>query len=112
MSEIIEKLNFRNKVVVVAGGAGFLGTDISNELLKLNAMVIVIDVIEKPRNLDPRIEYFRLDSPSVIDLQTAIKNWETKLGPIAGLINCIASRDMSDAEYFSGLEDYSIENWN
>lgn len=112
MSEIIEKLNFQNKVVVVAGGAGFLGKEISIELLKLNATVAVIDVLEKPGDLDPKIEYFRLSVPSVIEVRTAIMHLESKLGPIVGFINCIASREMSDEEYFSDLEDYSIENWN
>ena len=112
MSEIIEKLNFQKKVVVVAGGAGFLGKEICNELLKLNANVIVIDVLEKPGDLDPKIEYLQLDVPSVKNVQDAILHCESKLGPIVGLVNCVASREMSDEEYFSDLDKYSIENWN
>ena len=112
MSEILEKLNFQNKVVVIAGGAGFLGKEISKELVKLNANVVVIDLIDMPGELDPKIEYIQLEVPSEIGVQTVIRHLESKKGPIVGFINCIASREMSDEEYFSDLEDYSIENWN
>ena len=52
-------LNLRNKNIIITGGNGFLGSQITYALLNENANVYIID-IKKPKKNQPNILYLIL----------------------------------------------------
>ncbi len=64
---------FKNKKVLVAGGAGFIGTNLAKKLLELGAQVRIADM-KGPQFQDDRIEYFDCDLTKKTDCQKAVKD--------------------------------------
>lgn len=63
---------YKNKKVLVAGGAGFVGTNLIKKLLELGADVRAAD-IQKLQIQDKRIEYLPCDLTKKEDCQRAVK---------------------------------------
>lgn len=64
---------FKNKKVLVAGGGGFVGTNLVRKLLELQARVRAADIRELQIK-DERIEYFEADLTRREDCQKAVKD--------------------------------------
>jgi len=64
---------FKNKKVLVAGGAGFVGTNLIKKLLELQAQVRAAD-IKKFQFQDERIEYLNCDFTKKQDCQKAVED--------------------------------------
>ncbi len=64
--------------IVVAGGAGFLGTHINKVLLDEGHEVKVIDNLSKAtkNNLDPRVQFSQIDLKDQDQIAAALKGWE------------------------------------
>ncbi|MFC1789587.1 NAD-dependent epimerase/dehydratase family protein [Patescibacteria group bacterium] len=64
---------FKNKKVLIAGGAGFVGTNLVKGLLSLGAKVRAVDIRELQIK-DDRIEYLNLDLTKKENCQKAVKD--------------------------------------
>jgi nucleoside-diphosphate-sugar epimerase len=49
------------KKILLAGGAGYIGTELCKRLLRLDYKVTVIDDLWFGNNLDPRVELIKKD---------------------------------------------------
>ena len=78
-------LNLKNKNVVITGGNGFLGSQITNALLNEKANVFIID-INKPKKITS-IKYFKSDITNEQELKKILKFFESKKIKIDVLIN-------------------------
>lgn len=65
---------FKNKKVLVAGGAGFIGTNLIKKLLLIGAEIIAADIKREPQIKDDRIEYLNCDFTKKEDCQKAVKD--------------------------------------
>lgn len=65
---------FKSKKILVAGGAGFIGTNLIKKLLKLGSQVRAADIKQKLQIQDNRIEYIRGDLTKKQDCQKAVKD--------------------------------------
>ena len=61
-------LDLKNKNVVITGGAGFLGGQISGAFLKQGSKVFVLD-LKKPKG---KFTYFKTDITSEINLKKVL----------------------------------------
>jgi len=78
-------LNLQNKNIVITGGNGFLGTQISNALLNEKANVYIID-IKKPKKRTSA-KYFKSDITNEQNLKKILKFFKLKKIKIDVLIN-------------------------
>ena len=78
-------LNLRNKNIIITGGNGFLGSQITYALLNENANVYIID-IKKPKKNTP-VKYFKSDITNEIELKKILKFFKSKKIKIDVLIN-------------------------
>jgi len=67
---------YKDKKVLVAGGAGFIGSNLILKLLTSGAHVRAADVKEKPQIKDSRIEYIKADFLKKEDCQKAVEGIE------------------------------------
>jgi len=82
---IKQSFNLNNKNVIITGGSGFLGSQITNALLSENANVYVID-IKKPKKKNS-IKHFTSDITSESELKKILKFFKLKKIKIDILIN-------------------------
>ena len=78
-------LNLKNKNIVITGGNGFLGGQITNALLNEKANVYIID-IKKPKK-KTSAKYFKSDITNENDLKKILKFFKLKKIKIDALIN-------------------------
>jgi len=69
----VNKNYFKNKRVLVAGGAGFVGTNLIKKLLELEAQVRAVDIKELQIK-DQGIDYLKCDLTKKEECQNAVKN--------------------------------------
>ncbi len=72
------------KKILLAGGAGYIGTELCKRLLKLGYKVTVIDDLWFGNNLDPKVELIKKDLFQVS--QTELKGFDTVIF-LAGVSN-------------------------
>ena len=77
--------NLKNKNIIVTGGNGFLGSQITNALLREKANVYIIDIIEPPKKKSAK--YFKSDITNENDLKKILKFFKLKKIKIDVLIN-------------------------
>jgi NAD(P)-dependent dehydrogenase (short-subunit alcohol dehydrogenase family) len=78
-------LDLENKNIVITGGNGFLGSQITNALLNEKANVYIID-IKEPKKKKP-LKYFKSDITNEQDLEKILKFFKLKKIKIDVLIN-------------------------
>ena len=78
-------LNLKNKNIIITGGNGFLGSQITNALINEKANVYIID-IKKPRKITST-KYFKSDITNEQDLKKILKFFKLKKIKIDVLIN-------------------------
>lgn len=66
---------FKNKNILIAGGSGFVGTNLLKKLIELGAKVRIAD-IKEPQIKDSGAEYFRCDFTKSEDCQKAMQGIE------------------------------------
>lgn len=54
---------FKNKKILITGGAGFIGSNLANHLINIGAKVFVIDNLERgsKKNLNNRVTFYKFD---------------------------------------------------
>jgi NAD(P)-dependent dehydrogenase (short-subunit alcohol dehydrogenase family) len=121
-NSILEKLfSLKDKKLVIAGGAGQIGYEVSKNLAHLGAQVIIAD-------LDKDMAYQKLaqdglENVQVIELdvskKASIDQFASILGndTIHGLVNCFHYKGNTrkldtSSNFFAGFEDYPEEAWD
>lgn len=110
-------MKLKNKVIVVTGGAGLLGSAFCKEIAKEGGTVIVADLnIERAEIVSKAIEgsgVLKLDITSRQSLEEAIETLKNKYGQIDALVNNAYPRNKNYGRHFFDVE-YSdfCENLN
>lgn len=85
------------KVVVLTGGAGYLGSAMAKALLEFGATVVVADVVEKEpieiagdAQLAKRLHVMKCDLTKTASIIELFKNTKAACGKIDVLVNCAA----------------------
>ena len=100
-------LDLKNKNVVITGGAGFLGGQISGAFLKQGSKVFVLD-LKKPKG---KFTYFKTDITSEINLKKVLAILKKKNIKIDVLINC-AAKDHVPSKKNENKNKLSLENFS
>ena len=80
--------DLKNKNIIITGGNGFLGKQLTNAFLGQGSRVFVLD-IKKPK-LKNRLTFFKADITKEIDLKKILTFFKKKKIKIDVLINCAA----------------------
>ncbi|KKS69562.1 MAG: Oxidoreductase, short chain dehydrogenase/reductase family protein [Parcubacteria group bacterium GW2011_GWA1_42_7] len=116
---MIEKIfNLKNKIAVITGGLGILGTVYAQTLAEAGAKVAVFDVIEplndhKLKKLSKKfpIKFFKVDIARRPQVENALKEIKKSWGTPNILINN-AAIDFPPDKVGEKPEDYPIDKWN
>jgi NAD(P)-dependent dehydrogenase (short-subunit alcohol dehydrogenase family) len=92
-------------VVVITGGASGISRAVADGALAAGAAVAVLDVVERPHDMDPRIGYHRVDVSDRSALSAAAHEIQEALGLVTGLV-CGAV-----VQPRSGVLDLEPEEW-
>lgn len=107
-----DRFSVQDKVIIITGGAGLLGSQYARGLSEAGAKVVVWDM------KDPAIagvEYASLDITDEKAVQAAADSVAKKYGRIDALINNAAANpavgDANSAKMFAPYEEYPLELW-
>lgn len=127
MNIVNELFNLKNRLVVVAGGAGQIGFSFCTILADAGATVVIADLdFEMAKNKIAQLENqeikgklhpVKLDVSKIDDIDIFYKNVRNEFGKIYGLVNCFHFKGNSrkldtSSNFFAGFEDYPEEAWN
>lgn len=110
-------IDFSGKKVVVTGGAGLLGTQISKCFAAFSAHTIIADVneaasmkvVEEIRSYNnQKAAFFYFDQSDVTFIPDGVASIEDQFGTINIWVNCAYPRT---SDWGKKLEKISIENW-
>ena len=124
-NKVLEKFSVENKVAIVTGGAGLLGSQFVSTLLKENANVVAIDKnsqklkeLLRSHNEKYKNKFLAIDGDisNIEQVKHIVKKVVNKWGKIDILINSAAvdpkfDKSNEDSNNFS-FENYPLENWN
>jgi len=114
-----EIFNLKNRVVVLTGGLGMLGTEYTKILAMAGTKIAIYDIVEKPNKALKRlskifpIKFFKVDITKRGEVERVTKELEKKWGVPHVLINNAGIDAPSDSEeLFSGpFEDYPLDSF-
>jgi NAD(P)-dependent dehydrogenase (short-subunit alcohol dehydrogenase family) len=127
MNTAADLFKLKDRVVIVAGGAGQIGFAFCTILADAGAMVIIGDVDvemgnEKIRSLQneslkKKIAVYPLDVSSPDSITAFLKTVRSAHGKLYGLVNCFHFKGNSrkldtTSNFFSGFETYPLEAWD
>ncbi len=101
--------DLKNKNILITGGNGFLGKQISNAFLKQGSKLFVLD-IKKPK-LNSKVNFFKTDITKEIDLKKVLTFLKKKKIKIDVLING-AAKDHIPNKRNKNTKDSSLENFS
>ena len=108
MNDLREAFDFSDKVIVIAGGNGLIGSAITKALSELNAISIVLDQGKNNIENIKNVHLIEINQSYTQDsIQKIVDSIELKFGPIFGLINCMKDDNL----YFSAISDYTLSTW-
>jgi len=117
----MELFSLNDKVAIVTGACGLLGTQHCEALASAGAVVVAADLDEKAAaavaaRLGPRHLGVGIDVTSVASLQAAKERIMTAFGRIDVLVNNAAINDMFENPLLAGqqsmFENYPLEMWD
>ena len=117
----MSKIN--NKNIIITGGLGLIGKQISKLLAQDGANVIILDLagikkfnsVKIFNNLKHKLFYISCDVASKSDIKKAYKKILKKYKKIDALINAAAVNDAVEKKpnpKLSMFENYSLNSWN
>jgi NAD(P)-dependent dehydrogenase (short-subunit alcohol dehydrogenase family) len=114
-----------NKVVVITGGAGRIGSEFAKAVIENNGIVIIADINEdfanktieritnelkeKIQNISSKILFFNLDISSKISIENLIETLHKKFGRIDALVNNAYPKSLNYGKKFFEIE---MEDFN
>lgn len=116
-------LSIKNKVIIITGGLGLLGSSLSEKLAKDEAIVIILDLKKKNqlikikdyKKIKNNLYYFKCDVSEKKQLKKVEKKISNRFKKIDVLINAAALNDAVEGKpnpKLSKFENYSLEEWN
>jgi len=119
----MEAFNLKEKVFIITGGAGFLGTQHAEALLEAGADVALFDVAEgveaKAAELAGKhgrqVRGYRVDITSKDEVEKAVAQVAADFGSIHGLVNNAALNPQMDRKGSApagAFEDFSRAQWD
>jgi NAD(P)-dependent dehydrogenase (short-subunit alcohol dehydrogenase family) len=128
MDSTIEKLfSLKNKVVIVAGGAGQIGFSFCEILSKAGARVVIFDLdidmanqkISKIKNKEiiKRIDFLKVDVTNKLEIKESLNSTYRKYKRIDAVINSFHYKGNSrkldtNTNFFVDFENYPEEAWD
>jgi NAD(P)-dependent dehydrogenase (short-subunit alcohol dehydrogenase family) len=123
---IFDKFSLKDKVAIVTGGGGQLGTEFSRTLAEAGAAVVVADLLMDHANKTSKLltdsDYdnfaFQLDVTSVDSTRGLVAETIKRFGRLDILVNCAALDPKFDPDAASkgiapgAFEDYPLDQWN
>lgn len=63
LENLMENMEIKNKKILVTGGAGFIGSNLVNELVERGNNVVVVDNLSSGRkeNINPKVKFYKAD---------------------------------------------------
>jgi NAD(P)-dependent dehydrogenase (short-subunit alcohol dehydrogenase family) len=121
--DYLDKLfNLKNKVIILTGSSGFLGTQFANSLSQSGAHVVLVDIeTDKNKKLEKTIisKYhtkptaYHIDITDLNSVKKLIKSVFKKYGQIDGLVNNAAFHPKTKTKNISvAFEDFPTSLWN
>jgi len=121
----VNKFDLSGKVVLISGGAGFLGAQFSKALAESNACVVATDIRPPGQTgaetlwgslLNSQIFYEHVDITSQTSVQKLIDIVQARHKTLDVLINCAAidpkfERDDKEALVAQRFTSFQLENW-
>lgn len=127
MMTIVEQIfSLKDRVIIVAGGAGQIGFSVSTILADAGATVVIADIdtemAQDKINSLGTAEYVVRMHPEKLDVsdEAAIESFyrhvADQYGPIYGLVNSFHYKGNTrkldtSSNFFAGFEDYPLEAW-
>jgi len=114
------KFDLTGKVVLISGGAGIIGTQMSKACADLGARVAIVDVNEKATSeLAKNLNELRPESAISIVCDIKSKSQVSdmvdkvlrKFGRIDVLLNNAAGKSNKLSEFFETVENYELKTW-
>jgi len=119
---LLKNFNLKNKVIVLTGSAGRLGSNFAEILSEAGANLILVDLNEKKnlklkkqlrKKFSVKIETYSIDISSRNELQKLKKDVIKKYGKIDGLINnAFFSPRKAIKKSASKFEEFPVGTWN
>lgn len=118
--------DLKNKLIIVAGGAGQIGFSMATSLADYGAKIIILDndIGMMNEKLEPineeiknKINFFKLDVTKKNQIKKVYKKIFNKYGSPYGLINCFHYKGNNrkldiNSSFFSDFENYPEEAWD
>jgi NAD(P)-dependent dehydrogenase (short-subunit alcohol dehydrogenase family) len=126
MNMVSTLFSLKNRVVVVAGGAGQIGFSVSTILADAGATVVIADIdteMAKDKiaalgetEFASRLVPMKLDVSEVAAIETFYQEVADSFGHIYGLVNSFHYKGNTrkldtSSNFFAGFEDYPLEAW-
>lgn len=116
---LFDKFRLDNKVAMVTGGAGILGSVVCQALVDAGATVAVVDIdldraSETASKIDPtgkKAKGYACDITSDASVKATVEQIENELGPIDILHNNAATKGKNVRDFFKPLEEYDMDVW-
>lgn len=117
---IYKLFNLKNKIVILTGGLGKLGTEYSEALVKSDAKVAIFDLIDTPNDKLKKLAkkypllFLKVDVTKEDEVETGVKAVEKKWGPPTILINNAGWKASPNQATKASVpfQDYPIDVWD
>lgn len=108
--------DFKDKSVVVTGGAGLLGSEIVKCFCAFHAHTILADVdknkgeaiVQRLRTEGSKVDFYFLDLSSVSEIPSQVRAVDEAFGPVNVWVNCAYPRT---GDWMAKLEEVTVESW-
>ena len=122
-TDVKNLFDLTDKIAIISGGAGFLGSIFAEALSELGAKVILLDISAKSLNFTKEVfrkkkinvETFNIDIRDKKKIRTVVNKIFKNFESIDILVNAaaLAMQDMknSKSSYFANFENYEKELW-
>ena len=99
-------MKFKNKTVIITGGAKGIGAACSHLFLEAGANVCIFDLSEPQEDNDPRLFFQKVDVSKSSQVQVAVKAVNEKFGDIHFLVN------NAGIQRYGSVVDTTEEEWD
>jgi NAD(P)-dependent dehydrogenase (short-subunit alcohol dehydrogenase family) len=108
--------DFKDKSVVVTGGAGLLGSEIVKCFCAFRAHTILADVdknkgealVQRLRTEGSKADFYFLDLSSVSEIPSQVEAVDEAFGPVNVWVNCAYPRT---GDWMAKVEEVTVESW-
>lgn len=110
---ILDKFKLQNKIAVITGGSGILGSAFVKGMLEAGAKVIVFDLQfeNEAAQASDNLHLVKCDITSVNDVKKAFKEVHNIFGKINIIVNNAATKTSNLENFFEDFENYNLETW-